>query len=367
MKKHVLVKLVILVMGVVFLVMLGIAFFQKDDKIADLVGLPTLSSSFGNIPIVFYVESLAYPCIKGIDSVLLTSVTQAALYNDRIILLGCDLLAAFVEENRASFPWTNVKVVDLAPYLNRSDTEEFKHVYFSQKPEMAKESKWKFEFICFQRWLVLLRFMEDYHIEFIAALDHDFLLFTNMTEYVQAHPTHTDLYLSFLPPKISAHCSIMSQRALKEIDQFIRVGMTKLRLVGDNQVYNDMWFLRYYSYKAINDRLHLRNETFDYDEQCWVVGSKQDCQEYSRFGSAFPWSQLQTSHVPVSLAKSETYLAPVVRYAGEQFNSTYGEETVNGVKYRRDMGVFDHNFNRVNMFDLFLFICRLIIIVILGS
>jgi len=302
-----------------------------------------------DIPIVFFVENAHSPCVKGVNSMVHMAVTQAALYNDRIIIVGCKLLAQFVEENNHNFPWSSVQVYDLERYLDDPDVLDFKKNYFSGDiPKVDDSSLRRFEFICFQRWLILSKLMNDAQLEYIAAMDNDVLLYTNMTEYfnVNRGAHRADLYLSFLPHRVSGHTSIVSRRALLEIVDFIRDGMKSLRASGDSRRSNDMEFLRYYSYKAINDKLRQHGDVFDYKEQCWVTESYETCREYSNFGLSEPWKSLKSSFVPVSLTQKQLFKAPVFTYLGErQFSWGYREESTNGHRYRRDVGALDHNFD----------------------
>jgi hypothetical protein len=122
---------------------------------------------------------MEYPLViihRGYSSYLKWCLLQARLAGKHVVLIGN-------ESNEKLKKYIDFKSVK---QFHSGLFEDFEKVY-----EHMSTNEYKFELICFERWFVLLDFMEKESLDVVVHLDSDVMLFNDLHEIVQSFARNT--------------------------------------------------------------------------------------------------------------------------------------------------------------------------------
>lgn len=159
---------------------------------------------------------MEYPFViihRGYSAYLKWAIKQASIVSDKVVLIGNE------ENERLKH------IVRYQPMTGFSDPlyAEFLKVY-----EHMSTNDYKFELICFERWFLLLDYMNRESLEIVVHLDSDVMIFNDLHEIVQSFGENT-LAAYHIPRQTYSekrwiavpHTSVWSREGLRQFCLFI--------------------------------------------------------------------------------------------------------------------------------------------------
>jgi hypothetical protein len=159
---------------------------------------------------------MEYPLViihRGYSTYLKWSLLQARLAGKKVVLIGND-------SNEKLNKYVGFKSISL---FNSPLYNDFEKVY-----EHMSTNDYKFELICFERWFVLLDFMEKESLDVVVHLDSDVMLFNDLGEIVRGFDKNT-LAAYHIPKQTYeekrwigvSHTSVWTKQGLRQFCEFI--------------------------------------------------------------------------------------------------------------------------------------------------